>query len=204
MAGIDIVLNTVFNNPTLPVVPIYGFTDTFDRPDGPVGVTSREAKPWIKHAYPGADIEAVIEEGKLKATGSTSWNVWAVDAKTPNGVFRAVFSGLDALGGVRVAVRAQNATNFIVVRFLANGVIRLAKFISSTETEVAVTSAGAWTEAGVLEVGMDGASISVAWNGVQVISPRTINELSGMTDHGFMMRSESPNTRIDETAFIAG
>lgn len=204
MAGIDIVLNTVFNNPTLPVVPLYGFTDTFDRPDGPVGVTSREAKPWVKHEYPGSDVEAVIEGGKLKASGTSSWNVWAVDAKTPNGVFRAVFSGLDELGGIRVAVRVQNAGRLIFVRFVPNGVIRLSKFLTSVETTVATSATGTWSESGLLEVSMNDSSISVSWNGVQVIAPQTVTELSGNTNHGFMMRSESPNTRIDEAVFIAG
>lgn len=203
MAGIDVVLDTIFNNPSLPVVPVYGFYDDFERPNGALGVTTREAKPWIEHTYPGANIAATIDSGKLKATGTTLWKVVAVDAKSPNGTFRAVVSSMDVNGGLRLAVRALNATNFLMIRFVSGGVIRLGKFIAGAETVVANSAALTGFSSGVFEVVMNGTQVSVLWNGAQVIAPQTIPELAGNMQHGFMMRSESPNARVDEVAFRA-
>ena len=44
MAGIDIILDTLFNNPNLPLDPVLGFFDDFNRADGPIGVTSGEGR----------------------------------------------------------------------------------------------------------------------------------------------------------------
>lgn len=200
MSGIDIVLNTIFNNPSLPTVPVYGFSDDFERANGPVGVTSREAKPWIEHVYPGSDVQAVIDGGKLKATGSTFWKVLAVDAKSPNGTFRAAMSNIDANGGLRVALRVTNATNFLYIRLVA-GVIRLETLIGGTGTVIASSAPITEYTNGVFEVVLDGPLVSVKWNGAEVIPPQTVTDMSGNTQHGFMLRSESPNTRVDSASF---
>lgn len=201
MSGIDIVLNTIFNNPSLPTVPVYGFSDDFERSNGPVGVTSREAKPWTEHVYPGSDVQAVIDGGKLKATGSTFWKVLAVDAKSPNGTFRVAMSSIDVNGGLRIALRVTNATNFLYVRFVAGGVIRLESLIGGTGTVIASSAPITGFTNGVFETVLDGDKVSVKWNGIEVIPPQTVTSMSGNTQHGFMLRSESPNTRVESASF---
>lgn len=201
MSGIDIVLDTIFNNPALPRVPIYGFYDDFERPDGPIGVTSREAKPWVKFQYPGSDIDAIIENGKLKSTGTTAWNVFAADAKSPNGTFRAVLSNMDRAGGLRVALRVWNATNFLTINFISSGAIRLGLIANGSPITIADSVAMSGLENGVLEVVMDGPSVSVMWNGIQVIAPQAVTDFAGYAHHGFMLRSESPSARVDEVSF---
>lgn len=201
MSGIDIVLNTIFNNPSLPTVPVYGFSDNFERPNGPVGVTSREAKPWTEHVYPGSDVQALVDGGKLKATGTTFWKIFAVDAKSPNGTFRAAMSNIDANGGLRIALRVTNATNFLYVRFVAGGVLRLESLIGGAATVIASSAPITEFTNGVFEIVLDGPLVSVKWNGAEVIPPQTVTALSGNTQHGFMMRSESPNTRVESASF---
>lgn len=203
MSGIDIVLNTVFNNPSLPKVPIYGFYDDFERPDGPLGVTSREVKTWNEHPYPGTDIEAVISGGAVQSTGTTGWNVVTVDAKAPNGIFRTSMSNIDANSGIRVALRVTNATNFVFVRFTTGGVLRLESLISGVGTIIASSAPLEEHTNGVIEAVLDGPLISVKWNGEEVIPPTTVSALTGNTQHGFMLRSESPATRINEASFQA-
>lgn len=203
MSGIDIVLNTVFNNASLPKVTVFGFSDDFDRPDGQMGVTSREAKPWLEHAAPGSDIQALIESGKLKASGTSFWTVRTVDARSQNGTLRAPMSNIDTNGGLRLAFRVTNAMNFLYVRFVAGGILRLESLIGGSSTVIASSAPIKEFTNGIFEVVMSGPDVSVYWNGHEAIPPQTVTAMSGNTQHGFMMRSESPDTRVECVSFQA-
>ncbi|MFE4078203.1 hypothetical protein [Paenarthrobacter sp. YIM B13468] len=206
MAGLDIVLDTLFNNPALPVVPILGFSDNFNRADGALGYTSGENKPWTFSAYPGTDVQAVISGNRMSWTGTTQYTVAHVDAGAANGTLKATLAVVDSAAGMRIAARVTNATNMILVRpdnTAGAEKLTLVKMISGTQTTVATSGTLGSLTGSVIEVVLNGTSISVKRNGVQVISPQTVTELATNTKHGVFINTGSPSARMDDVSFVA-
>src|SRR5699024_6868417 len=94
---VDIVLNTVFNNPNLPIIPVPGFSDGFNRPVADSLGETDTGKPWV-----------VIDSGSTTSTwgtygngtagmksASSAYHLAVANALTSDGVLRAKVSSFD-------------------------------------------------------------------------------------------------------------
>lgn len=109
----DIVLNTNFNNPALPKVPLPGFYDDFGPeggpPDSSLGVTSREQRPWDSMRW--------SRTTEHTALSGPSRGVALVDGYRSDGVLTATITGVPTGGIYGLAVRGSDLDNYIAFAY---------------------------------------------------------------------------------------
>lgn len=183
----DIVLNTTFNNPNLPVVPKPGLVDEFDGPEGPLGSTL-DGKPWT--LYMNVESTAFIRTGNGTAGFSGNGgndSVAVADALTPNG----------RLTSRILNVNPENTQTGLCARFVdedtylwisggsAGGPLRIYESTRSGKNMLG-NSSHVPSDGDDIEVVLNGASVTVYANGSEVTSANTA--LTSGTLHGLHVR----------------
>jgi hypothetical protein len=204
MAGIDIVLDTLFNNPNLPIDPVLGFFDDFNRADGPIGVTSGEGRAWSKLNILSGDGSAVVSSNQAAAAGTTGAYAYTVDAGTGNGTLSTTITTVSTDGNTRLLARFQDYDNTLMLTTVtATGRMQLVKKVAAVSTtigDIAITSAQ--VNGKVLEIVMSGTSVSVKLDGATVIGPLTVTDLTANTKNGFYFNAtQSKTARYDNFRF---
>ena len=204
MAGIDIILDTLFNNQNLPLDPVLGFYDDFNRADGPIGVTSNEGRAWNKLTISAGDGAAVVSSNQAAAVGTTGVFGYTVDAGASSGTLSVVVSAVATDGNTRLLFRCQDYDNTLMLTMLTSAgrmqLFRKVAGVSTTLADVAVSSGQ--INGKLTEVILSGSSVSVKVDGAQVIGPVTVTELQGNTKHGFFFNaSQSKSARFDNFRF---
>lgn len=177
----DIVLNTTFNNPNLPIAPIPGFVDDFDRPAASSLGTTIDGKEW-SHFF--GTPWSITSDGH--ATGLQAAPVAVVDALTPNGtisatVGKAASAGADQRGGI--AVRAKDDRNYIFVMNHSSG-DRMNLYVREDGASVISQSVGPPMATGdTLSMELSGQQLTIFLNGAELYST-TVAHHAGETRHG--------------------
>lgn len=184
----DIVLDTVFGNPNLPVVPIPGFRDDFDRPAAASLGATTDGKPWT---YSGTPWRLT---GNGTATSDPDGSLWAaVDALTPNGtvtgvVAKAPSEGSDSRFGL--ALRAVDNANYIWLTNNTADVLTLYVTVDGATDSTTTITGQSLTDGSVITAVLDGPSITVLHNGVQVHQQNVTQHATAQL-FGFYARSST-------------
>lgn len=209
MAGLEIVLNTTFNNPLLPTVPVYGFSDNFNRADNAtgLGVTSGEAKAW-QRIYGSNAFGAKLVGNKAVPDDisgvANAWGAEVVDAKASDGTLRATLVSPGSRSGGLI-FRATSNVDFLTLMMrstASNSSLVLSKKVNNTSTTVAISSVqGLATAGAVFEVVLSGSSVTVKKDGVVVIPTQAITEQAANTKHGLYLTQTSLDMAWDDVSF---
>lgn len=183
----DIVLNTRFNNPNLPVVQRPGFRDDFNRPAADTLGTTLDGKPWTILDYGvSSSVWGTLGDGTAGMKSATSGRHAAVaDALTPDGTLTAVVGERGTTGYLPgLTVRAADADNYIQIAAIGstNQELRILKMVAGTSTSIP-TIGPIIATGDTVEVTCAGTAITVAVNGATAITA-TIPELADVTTHG--------------------
>lgn len=186
----DIILNTKFNNPQLPVVLRPGFVDSFDRGAGTLGQTD-DRKTWEQRGT------AWVTTGDGAAMGSAE--VFA-NALSADGTLTAKLRKVDANGDKRggVAFRVVDRDNYIRVCPSTSGNLTLYVYEDNSVVESASTES-TLADGDVLAVSGNGASIVVQVNGSTVLVYETERHRTA-TKHGLFSWSAN-NTEFEHVSF---
>lgn len=194
-----IVLNRATTNPAIPVVPVLGFSDSFNRADNAssLGVTA-DGKPWTT-----IDGAWSIMSNAAKYNNQKSYGYALADALTPNGTLSATIKTV-GLGRAGVVLRYVDDANFIRIYFSASGAFT--PYFQHCENGVVrnkfpATGTKPIVDGSVVSVVADGPALSIKVDGVTVLSDTTPN-LTG-TRHGLVGTSTGVDTTFDAVAFTA-
>lgn len=209
MSGLNIVLDTQFNNTLLPTIPVIGFFDNFNRADGPVGVTSGEAKTWQAIAIagtPGAFGLNVVSN-TAQVTGTSGSNLTVVDALAADGTITARFTALSTDGGCRIAARSVDYNNTILyhVNNTAGAeTVKVEKRVAGVSTTLGTSAAQGSLVNRNIQLVLAGNQVTAKVDGVTVLGPYTVTDLTGNTKHGlFVNAGLSKAWACDEIGFAA-
>lgn len=192
----DIILNTTFNNPNLPIVQRPGFTDDFNRPAG-VGLgTTIDGKPWD---YLGLNAWSITGDGT--ATGDGGSNFAAVDALRSDGTLTARIAKAATSADLRAGLlfRAVDRQNYL---YLCPNTSNVLTLYARVDNEITLSRAisGHTLETGdAVSVKMEGPTITISRNGA-VVHTEAVTALMGATSHGFYS-SASSDTEFDSVSF---
>lgn len=178
----DIVLNTIFNNPNLPVIPVPGFHDNFNRAASSTLGTTDDGKEWN---FFGFVPWKVVSPGHAAGFG-TSLHA-AVDGLTPNGtlttvVGKAATESADKRAGL--VFRMLDRDNYLYLCPNTTNTLTLYGRVGGSLTVNQSISGETLTTGDTLAVAMDGPSITILRNGIAVHTA-TISDLTSATLHGF-------------------
>jgi len=212
MTGFEIVVPVSFNNALLETVPVYGFSDNFNRADNPngLGYTSGENKPWKRYngltAFGGRVVSNRAVPYDVTGAANGAWGAEVVNANAANGTLKATLvTAGSKFGGL--TFRASSNVDFLTLMMRttgSNSTLVLAKKVANTTTTVATSATqGIATDGSVFEIVLSGTSITVKCNGVVVIPTQTVTELAGNTEHGLYFNQGSMDMVWDDVSFTA-
>lgn len=186
----DIILNTTFDNPQLPVVLRPGFIDSFDRgADTLIQTDDRKAWEQLGTAW------GTTGDGAAMGSGEVFANALSADG-TLTAKLRTADTRGDKRGGV--AFRVVDRRNYIRVCPNTSGTLTL--YVIENGSSVGSTSTGSVLADGdVLEVSGYGASIVVQVNGSTVLSYETESYRTA-TKHGLFSHI-SNNSEFEHVSF---
>lgn len=173
-----------------------GFTDNFDRPDGPMGSTAN-GKNWSTN-YSGWQIVG-NKAGRPSAT-STGYTV--VDSGLFNGVFTVTMKGVfDKNAGL--VFRYFDGSNFLRLNWSGTGNQPKIDAVVSNVSYGAVTgTGGAWTDGDVIQITMNENAVSVKKNGIEIVSGN-FSQSYGNSKAGFIGTSTSTGCYFDNVSFVS-
>jgi len=193
---VDIILNTSFNNPNLPVMPLPGFFDDFDRDEADVLGQTVDGKLW-KIFNPGttSSVWGTYGDGTGGMKSSTvQHHIAAVDALTANGTLTAHLASFDETAPTRrfgLAVRVLDANNYVVIAPISHTgqSMRIAYSINGS-LQLTDDRGPDLAPGDTVSATMLGDTITASVNGTQ-FATATIPELSHGTQHGLYSFYES-------------
>lgn len=202
----DIVLNTIFNNPNLPKIPIYGFTDDFNRAVADtLGVTA-EGKQWVTlDAGSAVGIWGTTGNGTAKMKSAASQTHTAVvDAGASDGRLVAKLANFNtALSSNRygLAFRVQSMTSYLYVEsvYPSTAPLQVRKTFGGSSVTLGTTGVSP-TAGDEIAVVLDGPNITIEINGVPRLTV-TEPELVDVTRHG-MFAFAGSDAEWDSIQFI--
>lgn len=193
----DIMLNTLFNNPNLPLVPMLGFTDSFDRAAGSSLGTTDDGKAWT---YFGLEPWTITADGHASSDGAGTFAV--VDALTPNGtltttVGREASEGGDYRSGL--AMRAVDSSGYVGVYPNTSGTLTLYVRAGNAPVSSQQISGTTLATGDTYSMTMVGTQLTVTYNGSEVLT-ETVTHHADVTTHGLYATSGS-DTEWDSISF---
>lgn len=193
----DIVLNTKFDNPRLPLIPLQGFRDDFDRgASDSLGSTS-DGKPWtIYDSGSSTSTWGTYGDGTAGMKDSSSqYHLAVADGLASDGTLTAEISTVnEAERRPGLALRCVDSDNFIYLAQASssNHTLRIAKRIAGDTTTL--SEVGPALQAGdKLIVTLDGPRVIVNVNGEEAMSV-LIPEHANATQHGLYAFSGAVGT----------
>lgn len=202
----DIVLNTIFNNPNLPKIPIYGFSDDFNRPAADTLGLTAEGKSWVvRDGGSSTSVWGTTGSGTAKMkSATTSTHTAVVDAGVANGRLVAKLKNFNtALSSNRygLAFRAQSMTSYFYIESTYPSATQLIVRKTFGGSSVTLGTTGVSPTAGdEIAVVLDGPSITIEINGVPKLTV-TDADLVAETRHG-MFAFAGADAEWDSIKFI--
>lgn len=195
------ILNAVTTNPNIPLVPVYGFRDTFNRADADVlGVTSDDAKAWTAVST-SATAGVGIRSNQLAALGggTTGSSIYAVDAQRSDGTLKAYYTALNT--NFRLAARIQDSTNYLSL-LVGTTSLELRRYVNNAAGAPLATATIPSSTAKTVEFVLVGNQVSVKVDGVVYIAPLTVADYATQTRFGVHAVAETTGVgRINELTF---
>lgn len=187
----DIVLNTAFNNPNLPVIDRAGFFDDFERPAAAsLGETSREGRQWTAF-YPSGSLPVVwgtIGDGTAGCLESGGLHQMAVaDAQATNGTLSAKFSGDDSdHRRFGLSARVVDAQNWLAVAASSSSAddVRIIQRIDGNQRTLSQGFGPVLEDGDVLSIALNGTAVTLLANGEEILTATCDASLVGVTTHG--------------------
>lgn len=194
-----IVLNRNTTNANIPRVPVAGFIDDFNRPDGPMGSTL-DGKPWVAEVGNWS-----IKSNKTYYDLSKSYSYLTADALTPNGTLTAKIGSLTAEGqaAMGLTLRYTDPDNFIRIYLRGGGANRAGITVRKAGVEIGFTSIPTSvqvTATSVVTATAIGNKVTVMIDGV-VANSATVELLTG-NRHGLCGVSTGPGATFDSVEFV--
>lgn len=190
----DIILNTIFNNPNLPIILRPGLVDGFERPAGQISKTD-DHKDWDN--YNGT----WVTNGDGTASGS---GALIADGLSPNGEVTLTVDSFTSEGGdfrCGVVFRAKDRSNHFRATLNTSGILTLYVIVDEATSESA-TASGVYPQDGdAIGVRLNGDSITLTLNG-EVVLTHTTSMYMTETQYGLYSRS-SNNARFGAIKFVA-
>lgn len=199
----DIILNTLFNNPKLPVP---GFADDFNRAASStsMGNTSRDGKPWRAVKWGSNDpVWGITSNGTAQlVTASSNHQAVVVDSESSDGALEATIVTVSPTNWGGLAARVIDSRNLVVLRETGRGssAIALYEFVDGTQK---LLGQGGQVAAGDrLRIEFVGSTVEAYQNGEKIISATT-SVIDGQA-HGLYAYNPSqgnPASEWDEIKF---
>lgn len=180
----DIILDTFFRNPNLPIEPIPGFSDDFNRTANTtsLGRTSREDRDW---EYPSGAGWWITSRGTAGVYANSASSTAVVEGYSSNGTLRATLyspSDTDPRGGL--VFRMVDADNFLRVTPTEDGQrIGLYSHVDGEITEITAADTQLTQQGDVIAVQFVDNYLTVTLNG-EVLFGRTTPLHTSGTKHG--------------------
>lgn len=185
----DIILDADTINPAIPSVAVDGFVDTFNRPNGPLGVTA-DGLPWVVFEQTAGGTTAVVSAQGATVSSTTGRVTAVIDSGLLDGTLTAVLrsgitgSAANICGGL--AFRMHGASTGNVLWVMGDGTLRFQTLVSGTATTVN-SSAGVYVAGRVITITMNAANVTVRVDGVTVITTTsTVGYSTPSPRHGIM------------------
>lgn len=188
----DIVLDTIFNNPRLPIAPRPGFRDTFPEAGGTL-VMTEDGKPWYSNNEPWP----ITAEGFATSPGRSSRvhvDGLASDGLLTTVIGRQASESADKRGGLML--RRASDSDYIYISPSTQNALHLYARADNTTVINTQLSSHSLATGDELAAHMQGTQITVLLNGEEIHQQQVAYHASA-TNHGFYM-----NTGCD-TAFAS-
>ena len=179
----DIILNTTFNNPRLPVAMRPGFVDSFDRGAGVLGKTE-DGKSWeqVGSSWGTTGDGAVMGAGEVLA-----------DAMSADGTLTVKLRKVDAAGDKRggIGFRAVDRNNYIRISHNTTGTLTF-YVIENGSAVVSESTGSTLVDGDVISVSGQGTTIVIQINGSTVFTYDT-TKYQTETKYGLYSHSSNNN-----------
>lgn len=199
----EIVLDTVFSNPALPLTPRPGFVDMFGAADGPLRYTT-DLKPWV-FTSSSANPMWVRSGGKAVLGPGSPSAAALVDGLASDGVLTQTIGNVGASHKGSLIFRRVDGSNFLSLAWSHNGTntgyYRLYKTVSGSLSQVAATTTVA-DSGDVIEVTLSGTSVGVTVNGAAVAAG-TVADFADATVFGMEQSATDATGSVDSMVFVA-
>lgn len=190
----DIILNTIFNNPNLPVIQKPGIIDNFNRPAGVLTKTD-DNKDWVQFG------SAWATNGDGTASGSGEV---LADGLASDGALTCVIEQINSNGGdsrCGAILRAVDRSNHLRVSVNTVGKLTLYTIVNGSSSE-AITATGSDPKDGdILTAFLNGDKITLTLNG-EVVLTHTTTAYMEETQYGLYSHS-SNSARFSSIEFVA-
>lgn len=199
----DIILQTDFgNNGRLPLVPVPGFFDDFDRPAGPLGSTPA-GRPWQFLSSVSNPVFAIDTSGQAGLASGGGNNIAYVDTAAYNGTYEITPAVLGSEQAGGPAFRIRDLDNYLRISTTSDPAhpLILSKRLGAVQSTVATSTAG-YTAGDVIAVVLDGANITVKKNGATIMTA-VVNDFRYETKAGIFTSNASYGMKFDNARFIA-
>ena len=193
----DIVLDTTFGNPKLPIKTTPGFLDWFDRPAAADLGSTDDGKPWRYDKLATAETPApwqINADGHATSAGNVSGAL--VDGHAADGTLTAVVAKKNAAGGAAsprsgIVFRYVNPTNFLGFYGTSGAAPYLVVVNTSSGAPIVLHTTNILLADGdQLQAQFEGSAVTVRHNGVDVYSGTISQHLAG-TVHGLAHRAST-------------
>lgn len=181
----DIILNTTFDNPRLPILQRPGFIDSFERDAGTL-VNTEDGKTWeqVGSAW------GTTGDGAVKGSGEV-----LADAMSADGTLTVKLRKVDVDGDNRggIAFRAIDRNNYIRISHNTSSSPTLMFYVIENASAAKTESTGVTLADGdVIAVSGQGSTIVIQVNGSTVFTYDTTDYLTA-TKHGLYSHSSNNN-----------
>lgn len=190
-------------NPNLPLTPAPGFADSFNRPDGPLG-TATSGDVWTTWPVSTATTVGQIVSGAATNTAGTGVAYPVLDAALGNGIYTATVKTVgDRAGGIMIrGIDASNVIQLALRVSAGDAHYRLQRVTAGVSSTLATAATAVSTDGDVIQITINGESISVKINGTVALAATSAQGLTA-TRHGLYMLGTSTGITWDDISFTA-
>lgn len=195
-----------FTTPGLPNLSVVGFSDTFGRGNsGSLGYTERPKRAWMLEPNDPASLTGgvVSGQGYIKRTASAGPGYAMAESYAADCTISITLSTL-ATGWQRefgLMFRYESANNMWRFYSRDGSEYRLAKYVNGSTTIIWTSTGITPTSGDVLSAVLNGSSVAVSINGVQVHS-LTDSHCATATVHGWYGNSIEDTDRVDNISVV--
>lgn len=187
-----------------------GFVDEFERGMTVTGLVTTDGGKLWRYRDSGAG-EGTASSWQVNAGGYAAYigaaarAIAMVDGVSANGSLKTTIGTTPTGNSAGLAARVTDWNNYIGLGFgygNGDGKLNLVKRVGGTLTTIIQSAALSLTTDAVVELVLNGTSVSAKLNGVEVIAPQTITDFSTVTTHGILRNSAETALTWKRVEFI--
>ena len=199
----DIILDTVFNNPRLPVVARTGFRDDFNLPAGSLLTKTLDGKTWETYGMASSPVLpwTIDADGHVQGKDRSAFAV--ADGLSHDGTLTATVGKAPTSADLRsgIVMRYVDVSTFLGVFQNPSGILTFYE----RGTAGTITSVGlgaSMTPGDVITMSLSGSLVEVKINGATVHAG-SISTVHESSRHGMISWTASSDGAWDEIVFVA-